>query len=158
MMAVVIPSLCLLVALIALIVAVESDIKSFVIPNKVSLVVMMSFIPYGLFTLSSADFINHGLSALIVFAVTFLLYLTKNFGAGDVKLLTALSLWAGPLWVIPMIFWVALTGGAVALIYMMKQKKEHTHKTKIKIPYGVAIAAGGIFVLAQNSLTVWQTL
>jgi prepilin peptidase CpaA len=69
-------------------------------------------------------------------------------GGGDVKLFAALSLWFHWIVVIRMVFYASLAGGAVTIIFLL------IHKLKQKdgpprIPYGVAIAAAGLWTVSQ---------
>lgn len=78
--------------------------------------------------------------SLIVLAVGFLLYLLKWMGAGDVKMLAAVSLWF-PGKLLPLAFWVSLCGGALAAGYAVKRWKTGR---PIDLPYALAIAAGSL--------------
>lgn len=100
----------------------------------------------------------HVITAVVVFALTFFFYWKKAFGAGDVKLLSSVSLWAGPQLVIPLLLIVSIVGGLLGLflVFAAYIKRKHTQaKTeknllKIKIPYGLAIGCGGLFLMAHH--------
>jgi prepilin peptidase CpaA len=88
------------------------------------------------------------LAAFVLFAGLFAL---KMMGGGDVKLLTALALWVSPPHFLQLLLVMALAGGALTVVmacwHIMRREKD-----KLKIPYGVAIAFGGLWVLAINYL------
>jgi prepilin peptidase CpaA len=67
-------------------------------------------------------------------------------GGGDVKLLAALALWVRPGDFLTLLLMMALIGGVLTLItggwHIMRRQKD-----KIAVPYGVAIAAAGLWVL-----------
>jgi prepilin peptidase CpaA len=86
--------------------------------------------------------------ALATFAVLSVLFAIKAMGGGDVKLLTALALWIEPAPYLSLIVMMALIGGVLTLgfggYYVIRRQRD-----KIAIPYGVAIAAAGLWVIAS---------
>lgn len=89
--------------------------------------------------------------ALAAFAVFAGLFALRMMGGGDVKLLTVLALWVTPYHFMQLLLVMALAGGALTIVmaawHVMRRERE-----KLKIPYGVAIAFGGLWVLAANYL------
>jgi len=98
-----------------------------------------------------------------VFAVVLLigygLYIKKWAGAGDIKLIAVISLWAGPhLWA-PFLFIVTISGGlfsiVIGILAFLKQRKTYAEGkhawTKTPVPYGVAITIGGLCTLTLLS-------
>jgi prepilin peptidase CpaA len=89
--------------------------------------------------------------ALAAFVVLAGLFAFKMMGGGDVKLLTALALWVSPPHFLQLLLVMALAGGALTVVmgcwHIMRRERD-----KLKIPYGVAIAFGGLWVLAINYL------
>lgn len=86
--------------------------------------------------------------AVVTFALLSILFALKAMGGGDVKLLTALALWIAPAHFLKLVIMMALVGGVLTLFfggwYVIKRQRE-----KIAIPYGVAIAAAGLWVIAS---------
>jgi prepilin peptidase CpaA len=117
-----------------------------------------------------------GLAAL-VFVVGLGLFARALIGGGDVKLLAALSLWAGPEHFISFMLVTALAGGALSLITVWYRRwgfllEAHLAALGLAtatgrspavpdaptggaqdlsntLPYGVAIAAGGIAIILE---------
>ena len=90
--------------------------------------------------------------ALLVTAVLIGLYAMRTMGGGDVKLLAALSLWLAPGLYFTLVVIMALAGGLLT-IGMIMRARFSAEKVKPVIPYGVAIAIGGLWVLnAQYAL------
>ncbi|QIG54849.1 peptidase [Altererythrobacter sp. BO-6] len=93
--------------------------------------------------------------ALAAFAVFAGLFALKMMGGGDVKLLTALALWIEPTWFLKLLVVMALTGGVLTVVmgawHIMRRERD-----RIKIPYGVAIAIGGLWVLGTQYLPAAQ--
>lgn len=94
--------------------------------------------------------------AALAFVLLAGLFAIKMMGGGDVKLLAALALWlpwydkhvdAYPY--IELLVLMSLLGGVLTIVlgswHIMRRQKD-----KLKIPYGVAIATAGIWVLAAN--------
>ncbi len=89
--------------------------------------------------------------ALAVFAVLAGLFALNMMGGGDVKLLTALALWIAPAMFLKLLVVMALVGGLLTIVmgiaHMMKRQRD-----RIAVPYGVAIAIGGLWVLGTDYL------
>lgn len=136
------------------------DLWKFIIPNMVSAALLLAFIPAALILPFDVDWLSHLGAAAACFAVTAAFYAFGWFGAGDVKLLTAISFWAGFQAMPQLVFNVSLAGGALALVLLISR---HLAKSRAsaespdaaagiprlfrmgeKIPYGVAIAAGAM--------------
>ena len=94
-----------------------------------------------------------GLAAFVVFASMFAL---KWMGGGDVKLLTALALWIEPTWFLQLLIMMALVGGLLTLV-MGAWHIARRQRDRLAIPYGVAIAIAGLWVLGVHYLPTAQT-
>lgn len=95
--------------------AVVCDTTRLVIPNWTSGTLILLFFAHTLLSQKSAAIGMHLLVAVAVFAVCYLLYLARWFAGGDVKLLTAVSLWAGPDIFPQMLFAISILGLLLAL-------------------------------------------
>jgi prepilin peptidase CpaA len=89
--------------------------------------------------------------ALGVFAVFAAIYATGAMGGGDVKLLGALALWLPILPLLDMLFIMAIAGGVITIIAIVVHKIRKM-QDKIEVPYGVAIAVGGLWVMSEQYL------
>lgn len=89
-----------------------------------------------------------GVAAFAVFAAAFAF---GWMGGGDVKLLAALALWLPLPELLKLIVVMSLGGGVLTLGYVAAQ---HLRKLKDspEIPYGVAIAAAGLWVIGERYL------
>ena len=98
----------------------------------------------------------------LVFAIGFALYSFRLLGGGDVKLLAVVALWAGPAQITAFMLSTAIIGGLLAIVattplrllfpYMAAATgvdADVRQLMKVQIPYGVAIAAGGLFVAGR---------
>jgi prepilin peptidase CpaA len=68
-------------------------------------------------------------------------------GGGDVKLAAALALWFPPAGTIKFLVMMSIAGGVLTLAILVWHRARRNVGSP-KIPYGVAIAAGALFVLA----------
>ena len=93
-----------------------------------------------------------GVAAFAIFAAMFAL---KWMGGGDVKLLTALALWIEPEWFLKLLIMMALVGGLLTLV-MGAWHIARRQKDRLAIPYGVAIAIAGLWVLGTHYLPAAQ--
>ncbi len=94
-----------------------------------------------------------GVAAFAVFAAMFAL---KWMGGGDVKLLTALALWIEPEWFLKLLIMMALVGGLLTLV-MGAWHVVRRNRDRLAIPYGVAIAIAGLWVLGTHYLPAAQS-
>ena len=89
--------------------------------------------------------------AVLVFMLFAGAFYVNAMGGGDVKLAGALALWFTPYETLTMIVVMSIAGGlltlAVVAIHKMKRKEGRP-----EVPYGVAIAVGGMWLLAQRFL------
>ena len=87
-----------------------------------------------------------GIAAFVVFAALFAM---RMMGGGDVKLLTALALWVDPTNFLRLLIIMAIVGGVLTLVmgiwHVMRKRKE-----KLAIPYGVAIATAGLWIIGSQ--------
>ncbi len=147
--------------------AVVTDLRARIIPNTVSVLVI------GLYALRTAiDWPNATpladlAVAAAVLTIGFILFARNCIGGGDVKLITALALWAGPQHMMAMAFVISLTGGVIAagmLLSAMATRPQaagdgpgdrNDAATAVPlmrrpVPYAVAIAAGGLYLTLQH--------
>lgn len=86
--------------------------------------------------------------ALVILAGMFAL---GWMGGGDVKLLAALALWVQPSWFFELLVIMALLGGLLTIVmgawHVMRRQRD-----RLAIPYGVAIAAAGLWIIQAHSL------
>lgn len=146
--------------------AAVSDVRFYRIPNRLCAGVAILFAIFCLVSLFGADNLFRidwlgglmvGAAAMAIGAGVFALGL---FGGGDVKLIAAIALWAGPQGIGGFLIITTLAGGVVALLILLAHTLERIRNSvngagkvvsheKRKVPYGLAIAAGGLFVAGR---------
>lgn len=138
---------------IGLMISVYSDIRHRLIYNKVTLPIALASPLYwyatGQFGLTEIGM--HLLVGGCVFALFALFFAIGMMGGGDVKLFTAIALWFDWMTVVEMLLHTSIIGGVVTVIFLIihKAKKQ---SGKVRIPYGVAIAAAGLFTVGARFL------
>ena len=98
--------------------------------------------------------------ATAVFAVLAITFYIGMMGGGDVKLAAALALWFSPASTIKFLVIMSIAGGLLTVIVLIAHRmrpgeiKNSDGETggKPEIPYGVAIAFGALWILAQRFL------
>jgi len=144
-----------LIAILAalLIVAATGDLRARIIPNWLNGAIATGAIPFwyaaGL-SLWPGVPIQIGMAAA-VFALFCIPFHFGGMGGGDVKLLGALALWL-PLGAIVKLLVVMSLAGGVLTIAMLIRHKLANAENKPEIPYGVAIAFGGMWLIAERFL------
>ena len=89
--------------------------------------------------------------AVAVFLLFALAFQLGAMGGGDVKLAAALALWFSPGSSLKLIVLMSIAGGVLTLIVMTEHKLKK-NEGRPEVPYGVAIAFGGLWLLAQRFL------
>jgi prepilin peptidase CpaA len=87
--------------------------------------------------------------AVGAFSILAGLFAIGAMGGGDVKLLTALALWIEPAWFLKLIIVMALVGGVLTIVFAAVHMI-NGRKDRLAIPYGLAIATAGLWVLSTH--------
>jgi prepilin peptidase CpaA len=149
--------------------AAYGDVRTRRIPNELALGVgALGLLRMMLAGDPTTAFYTLG-AAAVVFAVTFLLFRRDLVGGGDVKLLTAAALLIGHHDLLDFLLLMSLCGAFISLAMLTADKlgpllrhsprpamfpvPENSRGTpgRLSVPYGVAIGAAGILVLALQS-------
>lgn len=142
--------------------ALISDALTMKIPNRISIGIVAL---YPAWVVTAWPLASHPLMALAlaaaVLAAGFAAFNFRLLGGGDAKLTAAISLWAGPGLFFPFIAVTAIAGGIISIAVMLAaamKRREITARGEVagpffrsiirtRIPYGMAIASGGFFVV-----------
>ncbi len=141
--------------------AAFEDFRRFVIPNLLPLA-LCALWP---FYFAAAPSLDGALSAIGCAVAVFLggavLFARGYMGGGDVKLLGAAALWAGPAGIPALLMLTCLFGGALALFLLippgrrlaaairkiMGQPEAQSERgLSMRVPYGIAIAGAALIV------------
>jgi prepilin peptidase CpaA len=144
----------LLLALAAiLVIAAVVDVRTFTISNRLNLTVaLLAPVYWASVALSPWPGVAIQLAAgATVFVLLAGAFYAGMMGGGDVKLAAAIALWFPPFATVKFLVLTSLAGGLVTVIFLglhYAKKREG----RPEIPYGVAIAFGGLAILTQRFL------
>ena len=144
---------------IAMVLAMVSDVRSFEIPDSLSLLLLIA---YPLVALSAGFSWPQILWAFslsgLVLIVAIILFLLRIMGGGDGKFLAASVLWTGHERLWEFLFVTTLAGGVLALVLILFRRLplasalegiatiQQLHARKQDMPYAVAIGCAGLVV------------
>jgi prepilin peptidase CpaA len=147
---------------IALVWAAVVDVKTFTISNRLNAAIALAAPLYwwsiGLPVWPDAAIqVAAAAGVFVLLAITFTIGM---MGGGDVKLAAALALWFSPMSTVKFLVVMSIAGGLLTLVVMVAHKKfpgwqvddDGKPRSRAQVPYGVAIAIGGLWILAQRFL------
>jgi len=145
----------LLLAVLALLLVVAAiiDVRTFTISNRLNLAVA-ALAPVYWWSIGLPLWPDAAIqlaAGAIVFALLAGLFFAGVMGGGDVKLAAALALWFSPPSIVKFLVIMSIAGGALTLavlaVHRLRKKEGRP-----EVPYGVAIAIGGLAILTQRFL------
>jgi len=154
----------------ALAAAALSDLVSYQIPNTICLVLVAGF-AFAALALPLPVILSHVACGAALLVATAICFAFRLMGGGDAKLLAATALWVGWHSVAPFIFLTAIAGGVVGLILLALRRfapaptEPPTEPGRWwsrllargeGVPYGIAIAASGLVLLARLGPSLLQ--
>ncbi|MGV3730409.1 MAG: A24 family peptidase [Sphingopyxis sp.] len=139
--------------------AAISDIRSRTISNELNATIAVLAIPFWIvsgLTLWPEIPIQFG-AALLVFLIFAGLFAIGAMGGGDVKMIGGVMLWIPLPLFLPMLMVMAIGGGILSAFMLIYMKLRPSDKA-VEVPYGVAIAAAGLWALHQHYLNQFQAI
>jgi prepilin peptidase CpaA len=153
-------------ALMLLLAAAWRDIVTRTIPNAVCLLLLTVGVIVRMLAGPSSLALSAG-AALLLFLLLMIAFSRGFIGGGDVKLMAAFAVGLAPLDCYRFVIATAIAGGILAIVYLILARWLHAVckfrgtslpgrvfgieawriRRRGPLPYGVAIAAGGTFVL-----------
>lgn len=160
-MLIVFPSLMMFAAI--------SDLFTMTISNRVSIALVLVFIPFAFLAgLSPAEIGLHLACALGVLVLTFSMFAMGWVGGGDAKLAAATALWIGWGHLADYGLYASALGGALTLAILYGRKLPlpswamnvtwiaRLHDRQTGIPYGIALAIAGLLIYPETG--VWTAV
>jgi prepilin peptidase CpaA len=158
---------CLIAFAVLLLLAAWQDWRTMQIADGISLGIAALFVPWALTGIAAGTFSLLDLALALacaagMFGLGALAFAAGAMGGGDVKLAAAASLFAGPGLMLDFVTVTALVGGllgvailAGAPIGRVASAGDGTVRVRLRgnLPYGPAIAAGGLWVALALALT-----
>ena len=142
-----------------MIAAAISDIRSRTISNELNAAMALLAIPFWIATGLAfwPDVLIQFGAAFAVFLVFTGLFAIGAMGGGDVKMIGAVMLWIPLPLFMPMLTIMAIGGGILSAVMLIHLKLRPSDKA-VEVPYGVAIAAAGLWALHQQYLNQFQSI
>lgn len=147
----------------ALLIAAANDLYEFKIPNWISATLFAACFAAGAALGAPGHVLLEGaMLAGAALTVGFTLFAFKVIGGGDAKLFAAIAPWIGLSALVPFLVNMAFAGGLLAFALILFRKTPllpiyahapwvmRLHQAPKSIPYGVAIAAGGLITFPQT--------
>jgi prepilin peptidase CpaA len=149
--------------------AAVSDMLSMTIANRVSLVLIATFVVVAPLTgMEWTTYAGHFAAAGLALSVTFAMFAIGGMGGGDAKLIAASSLWMGFNFnLISYLLISSVIGGVLTLLILSYRKSpladmtgtnmflRHFADPKGGIPYGLALGLGGLIAYPDSPLVLW---
>lgn len=145
--------------------AAVSDFRTYTIPNNVTLSIAALYPAHVVASPTAVDWVGGVAVAAVILTVGIVLFALRVAGGGDVKLLSATALWAGPAQIVAFLLLVSIAGAVLAMVtashlrYLrpwpsgaLAPDEETALKLRRSVPYGVAIASGGLWVASRMVL------
>lgn len=150
-------------------VAAFSDMLSMTIPNRVSIILFLTFLIIAPFTdLTGIDIAWHLAAGLIVLVVCFALFSINAMGGGDAKVLASSAVWFGySPDLISYLGTIGIYGGLLTFAILLLRANErtllalplplpmHFFNEKKGVPYGIAIGLAGLTCYPDSILVRW---
>jgi len=149
--------------------AIVSDVLSMTIANRVSVILVASFMVIA--PLTGMDWAAYGwhlAAGAFVLCVTFVLFALGGMGGGDAKLMASTAVWMGfSGQLMQYLVYAAVLGGLLTVFVLIYRGSplaaftggnpflRHFANEKVGIPYGVALGLGGLLVYPSTPLMIW---
>ncbi len=143
--------------------AAAMDLTTMTVPNRIPLVLIIGFACLAPFVgLSLTEIGFQTAAALIALIIGFGMFAMGWIGGGDAKLFAATVLWLSPEALLTYVFVSALLGGVLTLLllayrsyplppFMMSHGWIYRlHQPQEGVPYGIALAAGGLIAYSAT--------
>ncbi len=136
-----------------LIIAAAGDLRTRTIPNGLNAAIALGAIPFWVASGMSfwPDMVFQIGIAAIVFVLFAIAFYMGAMGGGDVKMVAAIALWLPAGAVLKLLVIMSLAGGVLTIAMLVRQRMAKSQK-KLEIPYGVAIAFGGFWLIGERFL------
>lgn len=148
----------------ALLFAASSDLVRYQIPDEASWALAAGFLLFTTALPLHTSFLDVT-AALAVLVVGAALFAFDLLGGGDVKLLSAIALWAGWSLMLPLLFLTSVAGAVLAVVLLAVRRFAPRKLPQGRwywrllargegVPYGIAIAIAGLLLLPRIAAPV----
>ena len=145
------------------VIAAMIDVNRLKIPNWLNIMLAVLFVPAAFLSGLPLEMIGgHVVVGALAFLAAFGLFAFNILGGGDAKMIPAVALWMGPPAAVIFIVYMAVIGGACALLILAVRNVvpaalvpgaiRAPFEEGAGVPYGVAIAGGAILAAHATPL------
>ena len=147
--------------------AAMRDMLTMLIPNVVSVALLVAFAVFALATgLDAATIAQHAGAGAATLVVTFTLFAFGFIGGGDAKLAAATAVWIGFESLADYLLVASAFGGLLTLAIIMARAYPlpgfiarlpfvlHLHDVKTGVPYGIALSVAALVVMPET--LIWS--
>ncbi len=147
--------------------AASSDLVTMTISNRLNIALVLSYFALAVVTDQNLDTILvHVACGLCMLVITFSLFCAGWMGGGDAKLASGIALWMGFPLSIEYALAASFLGGVLTIAILLARTKPlpeillkqnwiaRLHDKKTGIPYGIALAAGGLLLYPKTSIWI----
>ncbi|MGD9803853.1 MAG: prepilin peptidase [Hyphomicrobiaceae bacterium] len=140
------------------------DLFTMTIPNRISIGLTAAFLVAALMVpLGWGEIANHLGAGLLMLGVGIALFAGGFLGGGDAKLMAAAAVWFGFDRLLEYVVLVSISGGALVFLIVFYRSVEpplwirgqpwamRLHEKASGVPYGIALAAGGLWLYPSTS-------
>lgn len=148
----------------AMALAGSMDLFTMTIPNRITVGLVIGFVIAAPFAgLGWWGLASHVGAFVLMLAIGIFLFAMGWFGGGDAKLLAATALWIGLDRLFEYVVLTSIAGGALVMLILMYREMTppvwlctqewaaRLHKDAGGIPYGIALAAAGLWVYPKTA-------
>jgi prepilin peptidase CpaA len=149
----------------AMALAASMDLFTMTIPNRLSLGLTVAYFALAvLIGVPTASILSNLSCGFAVLALAFLFFAFGWVGGGDAKLAAATALWLGWDLLLQYGLLVSIVGGAITVGFLVLRRAPlpmklgevawvaRLHDAKAGIPYGLALAIGGLLIYPQSQI------
>ena len=139
--------LILIVPMVLLVIATWCDLRTREIPDWFSAALVLTGIIAAGFGWAGVRWWMVLSGLLLGFLIGLALFHFAKFGGGDAKLIAGIGAILGPVGLLFALFWMAVFGGVLALIAMIRGQRDYAYGPAILAGYiGYLVYPGGVFL------------
>jgi prepilin peptidase CpaA len=148
---------------VLLVIAAIGDFRKLTIPNWISVALVGLFFAYAGLVQPDLPILNHVLVGVAALVIGLPLFGLRVMAGGDIKLFSAVALWAGPAHIVKILFIVTFLGALLGIAILVMRKVHQAYGAsglppkldKLMpawarhglCPYGLPISAGALFLV-----------
>lgn len=142
--------------------AAYSDLRAFIIPNRLSLAMAVLYPAHVIASPVHVDWTGDLMVGAIVLGMGFAMFAMRVAGGGDVKLLSVVALWAGTQNILLTVLVMGLAGGMLSVFVLVRLRFADARSgqdsgfvqwfgqaMKTNVAYGLSIAMGGLYTAGR---------